>query len=90
VDPSESSDHAAGTPADDLAAIAAAGLAVTEGELIPGSVSIAVPVLRDDGIVAAVGVMAPSARASAAWRSRTSGLVVAAGNALGRALHSVE
>ena len=90
ADSSESSAEAAGTSADDLAAIAVAGLAVTEGELIPGSVSIAVPVMRDDGIVAAVGVLAPSARASAAWRSRASGLVVAAGSALGRALHAAE
>ncbi len=98
ADPATSSDdsvdgpaHAAGNAqAQDLAAIVANGYAVTEGELIRGSVSIAVPVLRDDGIVAAVGVMAPTARASVAWRSRASGLVVAAGGALGRALHSAE
>ena len=64
----------------------AAGLAVTDGEPIPGSVDIAAPVLRDDGIVAAVGVLAPAARATPAWRRRASGLVVAAGAGIGRAL----
>lgn len=88
ADPSNSSDASVDAAARDLAAVAAAGLAVTESELIPGSVSIAVPVLRDDGIVAAVGVMAPAARASAAWRSRASALVVAAGSALAGALHA--
>ena len=70
----------------DLATIVADGLALTEGELIPGAVSIAVPVLRHDGIVAAVGVIAPSGRATTAWRARASGLVVTAGVAIGRAL----
>jgi DNA-binding IclR family transcriptional regulator len=88
-EPGPADDAGNGSPTD-LAAIVAAGVAVTEGELIRGSVSIAVPVLRDDGIVAAVGVMAPSARASMAWRSRASGLVLAAGHALGRALHAAE
>jgi DNA-binding IclR family transcriptional regulator len=87
ADPSKA-DASVDSPAHDLAAVAAAGLAVTESELIPGSVSIAVPVLRDDGIVAAVGVMAPTARASPAWRSRASALVVAAGSALAAALHA--
>jgi IclR family KDG regulon transcriptional repressor len=90
TDPSESSEDAVAASATDLAAIVANGYAVTESELIRGTVSIAVPVMRDDGIVAAVGVMAPSARASVAWRGRASGLVVAAGSALGRALHSAE
>lgn len=87
---SETRDDASQGPAGDLATIVADGLAVTEGELIPGSVSIAVPVMRDDGIVAAVGVIAPSARASVAWRKRASGLVVAAGATLSHALHAAE
>ena len=69
-----------------LAAVAAEGMAMTEGESIAGTVCIAAPVLRDDGIVAAVGVLAPTARATTAWRSRASGLVVTAAAGLGSAL----
>jgi DNA-binding IclR family transcriptional regulator len=70
----------------DLANVVADGIAVSEGELVAGTVGIAVPVLRGDGIVAAVGVLAPAARATAAWRNRSSGLAVAAGAGLARAL----
>lgn len=73
-------------PSADLAAIASDGIAITEGELIAGTVSIAVPVLRDDGIVAAVGVIAPADRATPAWRRRAAGLVSSAGAGIGRAL----
>jgi DNA-binding IclR family transcriptional regulator len=76
--------------ASELAAVVADGLAVTEGEPIAGSVGIAAPVLRDDGIVAAVGVLAPAARATPAWRRRASGLVVAAGADIGRALRTAD
>ncbi len=79
----------AATSADlvsDLAAVVADGIAVTEGELIAGTVSIAAPVLRYDGIVAAVGVMAPSGRATGAWRKRTARLVPTAAAAISRAL----
>jgi DNA-binding IclR family transcriptional regulator len=76
----------AAIPGQDLAGIVADGIAVSEGELIAGTVGIAVPVVRDDGIVAAVGILAPAARATAAWRIRSSGLAVAAGAGLARAL----
>jgi DNA-binding IclR family transcriptional regulator len=80
-------DPAPGSVAD-LAAVVANGLAISDSEPIAGSVGIAAPVLRDDGIVAAVGVIAPAARATPAWRSRASGLVVAAGAGIGRALRA--
>jgi DNA-binding IclR family transcriptional regulator len=80
-------DPAPGSAAD-LAAVVADGLAVSDVEPIAGSVGIAAPVLRNDGIVAAVGVLAPAARATPAWRSRASGLVVAAGVGIGRALRA--
>jgi DNA-binding IclR family transcriptional regulator len=38
-------------------------------------VGIAVPILRDDGIVAAIGVLAPQARAGLAWQTRVSRLL---------------
>ena len=53
-----------------LDAAVAAGIAHDEGGIYPGTVSIAVPVLRTDGIVAAIGVVAPSGRATRAWRAR--------------------
>jgi DNA-binding IclR family transcriptional regulator len=84
--PGDATADASTTAAIDLATVVADGIAVTDGDLIPGTVGIAVPVLRDDGIVAAVGVLAPSARATPAWRNRASVLVVSAGAGIGRAL----
>jgi IclR family acetate operon transcriptional repressor len=50
--------------------IRATGIAVSEGELITGSVSMGVPVFRADGIVAAIGLIGPDARCGLSWRSR--------------------
>jgi len=71
-----------------LRQVVAKGIALTEGELSRGCVALAAPVLRDDGIVAAVGVLAPSARATQAWQARASGLVTSAAASLGRALRA--
>ena len=59
----------------DLEAATADGIAHDEGGLYPGTVSIAVPVLRDDGIAAAIGVLAPRGRATRAWRAKTARLL---------------
>ena len=40
-----------------LGGIVMTGLAVSEGELIEGSVAIAAPVFREDGIVGAIGLL---------------------------------
>lgn len=73
----------------DLARVAEEGIARSEGEVFSGTVTIAVPVMRDDGIVAALGVMAPAERADLAWRTRTARLLtdgaLAAGGALAAA-----
>ena len=58
----------------------------SEGERISGSVGIAVPILRDDGIVAAIGVIAPYGRASLAWRTRVTRLLQDAARTIGGAL----
>jgi DNA-binding IclR family transcriptional regulator len=71
-----------------LRSVTSQGMALTDGELPAGCVAIAAPVLRDDGIVAAVGVLAPSARATTAWRARASALVASAGASLGRSLRA--
>ncbi len=58
-----------------LADIVTTGLARSEGEIVPGTVSIAVPVLREDGIAAAIAVVGPEFRCSLAWRTRVARLL---------------
>ena len=53
-----------------LPRIVAAGFAEDDGLTVPGATTLAVPVLRDDGIVAALGVAAPAERASRRWQAR--------------------
>jgi IclR family acetate operon transcriptional repressor len=60
---------------EELAAIEAAGIARSEGELIVGTMTIAVPIIREDGIVAAVGVIGPLERCGLAWRTRVARLL---------------
>jgi DNA-binding IclR family transcriptional regulator len=82
---------AGGTASDeriDLSAVVDEHIVVTEHELVPSAVMLAAPVLRDDGIVAAVGLLAPSGRATAAWRVRSAGLVGDAAKSIVRALRS--
>jgi DNA-binding IclR family transcriptional regulator len=62
------------TPSEDalregLEEIRADGIAVSEGELIAGGVAMAVPIFREDGIVAALGLTGPEARCGLTWRS---------------------
>ncbi len=70
----------------DLAGIATAGIARSVGEPIPGSVTIAVPIIREDGIVAAIGVIGPETRCGLAWRTRVSRLLPDAASAIVGAL----
>jgi DNA-binding IclR family transcriptional regulator len=70
----------------DLETVRTDGIARSEGLVIPGVVTIAVPVMRDDGIVAALAVLAPEARATLAWRTRSSRVLVDAAGAISRAL----
>ena len=51
-----------------LGGIVMTGLAMSEGELIEGSVAIAAPVFREDGIVGAIGLIGPAFRCDEAWR----------------------
>ena len=44
---------------DSLGQIVLTGLAVSEGERLPGTVAIAAPVFREDGIVGAIAVVGP-------------------------------
>jgi DNA-binding IclR family transcriptional regulator len=51
------------------------GAASSQGELVPGSVSVAVPVIRRDGIAAALATIGPADRCTPAWRRRTGRLL---------------
>jgi len=59
----------------ELTQIASTGIARSEGEPIPDTVTIAVPIMRDDGIVGAIGIVGPEARCGLAWRARVARLL---------------
>jgi IclR family transcriptional regulator, acetate operon repressor len=71
---------------DDLREIASDGIARSAGEFISGSVAIAVPIIRDDGIVAAIGVIGPESRCGLAWRARVGRIVPEAARSIVEAL----
>ena len=56
-----------------LARVVNDGAALDEGETFAGVTTVAVPVMREDGIVAAIGVSAPSDRAGRRWQARSRG-----------------
>lgn len=58
-----------------LEAIAAEAIAADTGETFLGVTTVAVPVLREDGIVAALCVAAPTERAGRRWQARTRGVL---------------
>jgi DNA-binding IclR family transcriptional regulator len=58
-----------------LAEIAGSGIARSEGDMIPGAVALAVPVMREDGIAASIGVAGPVSRCGLAWRTRVARLL---------------
>ena len=79
------------TPTEDalregLSAAVMTGLVVSEGELIEGSVAVAAPLFREDGIVGAIGLLAPAFRADPAWRTRSGRLVAEAARTINAAL----
>jgi DNA-binding IclR family transcriptional regulator len=69
-----------------LGGIVMTGIATSEGELIEGSVAMAVPLFREDGIVGAIAVLGPAFRCDAAWRKRTSRLLQAAARTINEEL----
>jgi DNA-binding IclR family transcriptional regulator len=62
------------------------GMAISEGELIAGSVAMAVPVFREDGIVGAIAVLGPAFRCDDPWRTRTGRLLQGAARAINEEL----
>jgi DNA-binding IclR family transcriptional regulator len=69
-----------------LGGIVMSGFGISEGEFIDGSVSIAAPVFREDGIVGAIGLIGPAFRCDEAWRAKASRLVVEAARTINAAL----
>jgi DNA-binding IclR family transcriptional regulator len=68
----------------DLAEVVATGVARSIGEVLPGTVAIAVPIFRHDGIVGTIGVIGPESRCGAAWQARVAKLLPnAAGSIVG-------
>jgi DNA-binding IclR family transcriptional regulator len=70
----------------DLAEIVESGIARTVGEAIPGVVEIAVPIMRHDGIVGAIGVLGPETRCGAGWRARVARLLPSAASSIAGSL----
>jgi DNA-binding IclR family transcriptional regulator len=56
------------------------------GETLAGTVAIAVPIFRHDGIVAAIGVIGPESRCGPAWRNRVEKLLPRAADGIVGAL----
>jgi DNA-binding IclR family transcriptional regulator len=68
----------------DLADVVATGVARSIGEVLAGTVAIAVPVFRHDGIVGTIGVIGPESRCGSAWQRRVATLLPeAAGSIVG-------
>lgn len=71
---------------DSLGTIVMTGMATSEGELIAGSVAMAAPVFREDGIVGAIALLGPASRCDEAWRARAGRLLQEAARATNAAL----
>jgi DNA-binding IclR family transcriptional regulator len=56
-----------------LSAIVSDAYAQDDGETFSGATTMAVPVLSDDGIVAAIGLTAPTERTNRRWQARARG-----------------
>jgi DNA-binding IclR family transcriptional regulator len=72
----------------ELTEVVTSGVSRSTGEVIPSSVAIAVPVFREDGIVAAIGVIGPESRCGLAWRTRVARLLPAAATSIVGALRA--
>jgi IclR family transcriptional regulator, acetate operon repressor len=70
----------------DLADVVTSGVARSVGEVVSGSVAIAAPIFREDGIVAAIGVTGPEGRCGLAWRTRVARLLPGAASSVVGAL----
>ena len=77
---------AVGLPGDHRTDVVTTGVARSVGEVVSGSVAIASPIFREDGIVAAIGVTGPEGRCGLAWRTRVARLLPGAASSIVGAL----
>jgi DNA-binding IclR family transcriptional regulator len=69
-----------------LGGIVMTGMATSEGEMIDGSVAMASPVFREDGIVGAIALLGPAFRCDDVWRMRAGRLLQEAARAVNAGL----
>ncbi len=69
-----------------LVEIRSMGAATSEGEVVSGSVAVAVPIMGKEGIVGSLAVTGPTARCGLAWRTRTRKLVQSAAETINASL----
>jgi DNA-binding IclR family transcriptional regulator len=69
-----------------LGDIVMTGMAASESEFIEGSVSMAAPLFREDGIVGALALLGPAFRCDEAWRARAGRLLLEATREVNAAL----
>jgi len=69
-----------------LGGIVMTGTATSEGELIEGSLAMAAPLFREDGIVGAIALLAPAFRCDAAWRARAGRMLLEASREINASL----
>jgi DNA-binding IclR family transcriptional regulator len=69
-----------------LGEIVLGGIAMSEGELIDGSVAMAAPLFREDGIVGAIALLGPAFRCDEAWRSKARRVLLEAAREVNEAL----
>jgi len=69
-----------------LGGIVMTGMATSEGELIEGSIAMAAPVFREDGIVGAIALLGPAFRCDEPWRARAGRLLQEAARAVNAGL----
>lgn len=70
----------------DIAQVATAGMARSDGIPESGTVAIAVPIIREDGILGAIALIGPEARCGLRWSARVSRLLADAARSVVDAL----
>lgn len=69
-----------------LGVVIMTGMATSEDELFAGSVALAAPVFREDGIVGAIAVIGPAFRCGPEWRARATSLLQTGASTINAAL----
>ena len=76
----------AGFSGDPVASLRGGTMTIGEQTLVDGSVGMAAPLFREDGIVGAIAVLGPAFRCDEAWRARTGRLLQRAARAINEEL----